>query len=115
MNTSSRFTVGARFGKSQLWFELNAHIGQAKYSPIRFRTSGEIGWFDLKDDYDRHNIAMFKLFAAVKWMAIGSIITIQALTWELRVRRSLYDLIAWKWPASVNRRAIWMTTTFNLP
>ena len=24
MNTSSRFTVGARFGKSQLWFELNA-------------------------------------------------------------------------------------------
>jgi hypothetical protein len=57
-----------------------AHLAQAKYSPIRFRTSGEAGWFDLKDDYNRDDIVMFKTFVAIKWTAIGSIITLQIVT-----------------------------------
>lgn len=57
-----------------------SHLGKEKYSPVRFRTQSEAGWFEVKDDYDPSDIAMFTLLMAIKWMAVGSIITIQAMT-----------------------------------
>jgi hypothetical protein len=68
------------FSYAMLAIAVLSHFAKEKYSPVRFRTNWGAGWFELKNDYDASDMTVFTLLMPIKWMAIGSMLTVQALT-----------------------------------
>jgi hypothetical protein len=55
-----------------------SHFKKEKHSPIyhQLSASWETGWFKLREDADRDDLAMYQIFFALKWLAIGALLAI---------------------------------------